>query len=120
MVAVGNRFSASGGKNPRMMQETEVGPASPAPWGYLSGQGLVALLSLVGTKKAEVEVLRDRTKLKPAAFRSLLNWLQREYLVDVVSCLAGDEVQERVELTERGEKILMGILERTCELPELR
>ena len=67
-----------------------------------------------------MEVLRGRTKLKPAAFGSLLSWLQREYLVDVVSCLAGDKVQERVELTERGENLLLGILERTCELPEFR
>lgn len=66
----------------------------------------------------EVESLREKAKLKPDAFRSLLGWLQREYLVDVVSRLSGDRVEERVVLTERGEEALVGMLERTCELPE--
>ena len=66
-----------------------------------------------------VEALQGRTKLNPSAFGSLLGWLQREYLVDVVSALDGDRVEESVELTEKGESVLVSILEKTCELPEL-
>jgi len=89
-------------------------------WDILPNQSLVALLALVGTKRMDVEALRNRTRLADGAFRMLLSWLQREYLVDVVSTLEGDQIQERVELTERGESILLRSLERTCELPELR
>ena len=91
-----------------------------ALWDVASGQSLVALLALVGSKRLDVEALRARTKLTPAAFGTLLGWLQREYLVDVVSNLGGDVVEEKVELTEKGETVLIGLLERTCELPELR
>jgi hypothetical protein len=68
----------------------------------------------------EVEALRSRIKLAPVAFSNLMGWLQREYLVDVVSALDGDHVEEKVELTDRGESVLVSILEQTCELPELR
>jgi hypothetical protein len=86
----------------------------------LSGQSLVALLALVGTKRMDVEALRGRTRLTPFAFGSLLGWLQREYLVDVVSSLNGDLVEEGVQLTEKGELVLVSMLEQTCELPEFR
>jgi len=86
----------------------------------LSGQSLVTLLALVGTKRMDVETLREKTKLTHSAFGSLLGWLQREYLVDVVSTLNGDRVNEKVELTEKGEEALISMLEKTCELPELR
>lgn len=85
----------------------------------LSDQSLAALLALVGSRRMSVEALRGRMKLKPYAFGSLLRWLQREYLVDVVSTLQGDRVEEKVELTDRGEAVLVGMLEKTCELPEL-
>jgi len=85
----------------------------------LSGQSLVALLALVGTKRMEVEALRTRIKLTPFAFSNLLGWLQREYLVDVVSTLDGEHVEENVELTDKGESVLVSMLEQTCELPEL-
>jgi hypothetical protein len=68
----------------------------------------------------DIEALRARTKLTPSAFSGLLGWLQKEYLVDVVSGLSGDKIQEKVELTEMGEEALVSMLERTCELPELR
>ena len=68
----------------------------------------------------DTETIRGRTKLTPDAFRTLLGWLQREYLVDVVSSLEENEVAERVELTEKGEEVLVSLLEKTCELPELR
>ncbi len=58
--------------------------------------------------------------LHPVAFENLLNWLQRKYLVDVVSSLEGDSVAESVSLTEDGEAFLLGLLEKTCELPEIR
>jgi len=80
----------------------------------------LTLLALVGTKRMDVEALRERTKLTPLAFESLLGWLQREYLVDVITSLQGDQVKERVTLTELGEAALVSILESTCELPELR
>jgi hypothetical protein len=85
----------------------------------MPGKSLVTLLALVGTKQMEVEALRGRSRLAPAAFGDLLGWLQREYLVDVVSGLEGDRVCEKVELTDKGESLLVSLLERTCELPEL-
>jgi hypothetical protein len=86
----------------------------------LSGQSLVTLLALVGAKRMDVEALRERTKLTPLAFENLLEWLQREYLVDLITSLEGDKVKESVALTEKGETVLVGTLESTCELPELR
>ena len=104
-----------------MMQETsEIGPAASVPRDIVSSQSLVALLALVGAKKMDVANLRAKTRLPTAAFGSLLGWLQKEYLVDVVSTLAGGRIVEDVALTERGEAVLVGLLERTCELPELR
>jgi len=90
------------------------------PRDMLSGQGLVTLLALVGTKRMGVEALQERTRLTPLAFGNLLGWLQQEYLVDVVSGLRGEDVGEKVELTEKGEAVLVSMLERMCELPELR
>jgi hypothetical protein len=102
-----------------MMQETSADiPAEKIPRGYLSGQGLVTLLALVGAKRIDVEALRERTKLKSVAFGDLLSWLQQEYLVDVVARQAGDRLEEKVELTEWGRQVLFSTLERTCELPE--
>jgi len=66
------------------------------------------------------EALRGRTRLTPSAFRKLLNWLQKEYLIDFVSALQGERVEERIQLTDKGEEVLVSLLERTCELPELR
>jgi len=104
-----------------MMQEpSTIEPAYESPRAMLSGQSLVTLLALVGAKEMNVEALRGRIKLNPRAFANLLGWLQREYLVDVVSTLDGDHIQEKVELTERGEAVLVSMLEKTCELPELR
>jgi hypothetical protein len=103
------------------MQETRtVGPIRSGPWDILSNQSLVTLLALVGSRRMDVKALQERTKLAPFAFDDLLRWLQREYLVEVVSTLDGDNVAEKVRLTERGETVLVGMLERTCELPELR
>ena len=67
-----------------------------------------------------MDALREKSKLTPAAFASLLSWLQREYLIDVVSSLKGDLKEELVELTEKGEAVLVSMLERACELPEFR
>ncbi len=67
----------------------------------------------------DLESLRARTRLSPVAFENLLGWLQREYLVDVVASLEGDAVAESVTLTEKGEAVLVSMLEITCELPEL-
>jgi len=103
-----------------MQEATTVGPRNSVPWDLMSGQSLATLLALVGTKRMDVEALRERTRLTPLAFEALLGWLQREYLVDVITSLDGDKVREDVGLTERGEEALVSMLERTCELPELR
>lgn len=104
-----------------LMQETRtIGPANSGPRDILPGQSLVALLALVGSKRVDVDALRKRTKLTPLAFGTLLGWLQREYLVDVISNLEGEQVEEKVELTDRGESVLVSMLEKTCELPEFR
>lgn len=97
-----------------------MGPWNSVPWGVMSGQSLVTLLALVGTKRMDVEALRERTRLSPFAFENLLGWLQREYLVDVITSLEGEQVKENVALTDRGEAALISMLESTCELPELR
>ena len=102
-----------------MQETTTIGPYD-SQRDMLSGQSLFALLALVGTKRMDMESLRERTKLPPFAFGTLLRWLQRECLVDVVSNLRGDEVEERVELTEKGEAALVSMLENTFELPEFR
>jgi hypothetical protein len=104
-----------------MMQETgTIGPTNPISGDMISGQGLLTLLALVGTKRMDTDTLRARMKLTPHAFRGLLSWLQREYLVDIISSLEGDHVEERVVLTEKGEEALVGMLEKTCELPDFR
>jgi hypothetical protein len=104
-----------------MMQETsELGPVNSAPRDTVTSQSLIALLALVGTKRMDVSAFRAKTELAPPAFGSLLGWLQREYLVEVVSNIAGERIEESVALTGRGEAMLVGVLERTCELPELR
>jgi hypothetical protein len=103
-----------------MMQETsELDPLDSVPRDIVSGQSLVTLLALVGTKRMDVAALRARTKLASVTFGGLLGWLQREYLVDVVSTCAEGRIEEKVALTEKGEVVLLRLLERTCELPEL-
>jgi hypothetical protein len=97
---------------------TTMGPAGSVPRDILPGQSLVTLLALVGKKRMDVEALRERTKLTPFAFESLLGWLQREYLLEIISSLEGDQVEEIVQLTEKGEAFLVNMLENTCELPE--
>ena len=103
-----------------MQEATTFGPRNALPRDVLSGQSLLTLLALVGTKRVDMETLRERTKLTPFVFENLLAWLQREYLVDVITSLEGDQVKEGVTLTERGEAALVRMLESTCELPELR
>ena len=103
-----------------MQEATTMSPWNTVPRDAVSGQSLVTLLALVGTKRMDVESLRERTRLAPFAFENLLGWLQREYLVDVITSLEGNQVRENVSLTEKGEAVLVSILERTCELPELR
>jgi len=103
-----------------MQEATTVGPRNTLPRDVLSGHSLVTLLALVGTRRMDVEALRERTKLTPLAFENLLGWLQREYLVDVITSLEGEQVKESVALTEKGEAVLVSMLESTCELPELR
>ena len=103
-----------------MMQEARtLDPIWAGEWDAKSGQSLIALLALVGAKQMNVNALRRRMKLAPSAFEALLSWLQREYLVDAVSTLDGGRVEEHLVLTDKGESVLVGVLEQTCELPEL-
>jgi hypothetical protein len=101
-----------------MQEQINVGTAGMAPRKMLPGQSLAALLALVGAKRMDVETLRTRTKLAPFSFVGLLNWLEQEHLVDVMTSLEGELVFEKVGLTEKGKTILVSLLERTCELPE--
>jgi DNA-binding transcriptional ArsR family regulator len=103
-----------------MQEQINVGPTGSGPEEMLPGQSLAALLALVGAKRMDVEKLRARTRLAPPAFMILLNWLRQEYLVDVITSPEGERAFERVELTEKGESILVSLLEKTCELPEIR
>ncbi len=84
----------------------------------LDDRSLLALLALVGSKRTYVSVFRRRTRLSPAAFDRLLGWLQREYLIDVVSTMTNIGIEEELALTEHGEALLLAVVERTCELPE--
>lgn len=103
-----------------MMQETMEMPGDSVTWDTGAGTGLYALLALVGTKRMDIGSLRERTRLSPSAFQNLVKWLQDESLVNVVSTLDVEGPKERAELTEKGEALLISMLERTCELPELR
>jgi hypothetical protein len=100
------------------MMETprEIAPSMGAP---LTSQSFAALLALTGSRKMDIEGLRSRMKMTNDGFESLIYWLQREYFVDIVSTLEGDEIREVVELTTRGETVLVALLEQMCELPEL-
>jgi hypothetical protein len=102
-----------------MQGQVNVGVPRTAPEEMPPDQSLAALLALVGAKRMDVETLRSRTKLAPFAFVSLLNWLQQEYLVEVITSQEGERVFQKVALTEWGETILVSLLERTCELPEM-
>ncbi|MDE1858315.1 MAG: hypothetical protein KGI26_04500 [Thaumarchaeota archaeon] len=102
-----------------MQEQIEIGLTGGGPWEALPSQSLMALLALVGAQSTDLETLRGRTRLEPHAFVQLLGWLQREHLVDLITSLRVDFVEERLELTDRGEALLLGLLERTCELPEL-
>jgi predicted transcriptional regulator len=85
----------------------------------LTAQSLSALLALAGSKTRGVDEFRRRMKLTREGFETLLAWLQRQYLVDVVSTLQGYKVEEAVVLTDKGEHVLLSLLEQMCELPEL-
>jgi len=78
-----------------------------------------ALFVLSGSKGVSAEVLRRELGLSHNDFHSLLDRLQRSYLVDAVSELSGESVIEYYRLTEEGTSTLQGMLERMCELPEL-
>ncbi len=103
-----------------MMQDTQTVGHRTGPHEGMSAQGLAALLALAGSRQLDVDGLRRRTRLSQRGFESLMAWLQREYLVDLVCTLDGERVKERLALTERGEAVLLALLERTCELPEFR
>ena len=101
-----------------MMQNARTLAPCLVPHGGISAQGLAALLALAGSRQLDVAALRGRMRLDEPGFVSMLDWLQREYLVEVVCHPEGGQAKETVELTDRGESVLLGLLERMCELPE--
>jgi hypothetical protein len=105
-----------------MMQEQKMKIGNPGTvlGDVLPVQSLAAMLALVGRRTMDAEALRARTKLAPLAFANLLGWLRREYIVDVITSLDGAKLHEQVTLTKEGESLLVSLLERTCELPEIR
>ena len=107
-----------------MMQETQTIGLSATTrsetGAFLTAKSLSALLALAGSKTRGIEELRRKMKLTREGFAVLLALLQREYLVDVVSRLDGYQVKVTVVLTDRGERVLLGLLEQMCELPELQ
>jgi hypothetical protein len=76
------------------------------------------LLALVSSNGIEPETLQRKLNVTIQEFRFLLNVLQRQRLVDLVSTLNGDTVRHTLRLTGDGEAVLTGIMERTFELPE--
>jgi hypothetical protein len=76
------------------------------------------LLALVSSGGAETEALKRKLNLGDREYHALLNALQRLYLVDVVSGLNGEAIQETLRLTDYGESVLTRTMETTCELPE--
>lgn len=76
------------------------------------------MLALVSSDGTEAQELKRKLGISDAEYRSLLNGLQQQYLVDVVSQLKGDKVSETLRLTESGRSVLTGMMEKMCELPE--
>lgn len=102
-----------------MQEQIEYGHYGEADSGIsMTSEGLAALLALAGSRRLGAEELRRRMKLPSQGFGSLLSWLQREYLVDLVSSLEDRRVSSSIVLTDRGERVLLGLLENMCELPE--
>jgi hypothetical protein len=103
-----------------MMQESYgVEPATESGLQvHLTAQGLAALLA--GSRRLEMGQLGSKMRLTSGGTHALVAWLQRERLVDLVSSLDGDDDREAIVLTDRGESVLLGLLEQMCELPEFR
>jgi hypothetical protein len=77
------------------------------------------MLALASSREGiESAQLRKKLGLAVPAYGSLVNGLQRRYLVDVVSQLSGNSVHETLRLTDDGRSLLTIALERMCELPE--
>jgi hypothetical protein len=79
---------------------------------------LKILLALVSSNGIEPETLQRKLNATIQEFRFLVNVLQRQHLVDIVSTLSGDVIRQTLRLTGDGEAVLTGIMERTFELPE--
>lgn len=80
--------------------------------------GLRLLLALISSEGIEANSLRRKLNIEDQEYQSLVNALQRQYLVDVVSGLDGNVVHETLRLTEYGEDVLTRLMEKTYELPE--
>lgn len=76
------------------------------------------MLALVSSDGTEAQELKRRLGITDDEYKPLMDELQQQYLVDVVSQLKGDRVSESLRLTESGHSVLTGIMERMCELPD--
>lgn len=84
---------------------------------YLPKQSFAVMLALARKPLTSGE-LRASLGVGASEYGELLEGLHRDYLVDVVSQLEGNQVRETLRLTDEGELALLRTLERMCELPE--
>lgn len=82
------------------------------------GSSFAVLFALAGPESMDFMALGNRLGLPEGELRRIVDDLQREYLVDVVSRLDGESVKETLDLTEEGEAFLLRSLEQVYELPE--
>jgi len=83
----------------------------------VSGWGFAILFALA-VKPISARDLEARLGLSPSLREALVDELQEDYLVDVVSQLDGEQIRETLKLTEKGMSLLFWALEHTNELPE--
>jgi len=102
-----------------MMQGLEtVGAPTASSRGTVTGRSFEVLFALASSDSMDAERIWTRLGMAEADCRRLIEDLQGRYLIDVVSRLDGDRVKETLRLTEDGEAVLLGSLEKMCELPE--
>lgn len=76
---------------------------------------VLLLLKLYPDKSIEIS---GSSGLADQKTRRLLEYLQQEYYIDIVTSLKGARVTESVILTERGKRFLLRTLQSMFELPE--
>jgi DNA-binding MarR family transcriptional regulator len=84
----------------------------------MSSQLTRLLLKLYGKRYMGFSEAREFLQVEDVVFSEIIKQLQYEYLVDVVTYLDDRDVKEYISLTERGEKLVFELMEKTYELPE--